>query len=453
MNCNEMKELLSCYIDGVLEDKEMKEVESHLEQCPYCRQELAELKASLALVHQGGEVEPPEGFRAGVMEKITVLATEKGSSNSQRNSFAARFNGLSPWIKLGAAAAVMIIGIGIGVLKDYGGANYYDMASPGGAAGDTAVKAPAGVMKEKSRIIASDGVANSVAITDQEMGLAKDSVPVSPEAGEAKSIQRYSIADEATSAKADQTTAAQQKQSKLESQRKIIKNASVRLEVTNVMDTSRRIATKVEALGGFVENSTISAEDPANIYQPERSTTGEVRHSTLTVRVPVNRFEEMFSQLKGMGTVAFENRSGQDVTAQYQDTQTRIRNLKRHEDRLLAILDKAKTLDETLRVENELRRIREEVELQEGEMKRLNDLTDLATLQVELIEVKSGTKITSPEPKTVFQKAVRAFVSSTNFLLDFLSATVVFVGGALPFAAVLAVVGGIGWYFRKLWKK
>ncbi|MHB8170661.1 MAG: DUF4349 domain-containing protein [Thermincolia bacterium] len=419
MNCEEMKELLSCYIDGVLEDKEMKDVENHLEQCPYCQQELADLKAALGLIHQGGEVQPPEGFRARVMEKIEALPGDK-EVGSRWKRISAHFNGGSPWFKLRAAAAVVAIGIGL---------------SLGVASFSPSIDIAQQMNPKSNGLIAFDGMTNAVESSLDNVRSAQ-SAPINEEAAV--------VAKQAIVPK---------KKANSMAERKIIKNASVRLEVTNIMEVNGKITTKVEALGGFVENSTISAEDSANLTQPEQPSTGEVHRGSLIVRVPVERFDEMFSHLKGLGTVVFENRSGQDVTGQYQDTQTRIRNLKRHEDRLLTLLDEAKNLDETLRVENELRRIREEVELREGELKLLTDQTDLATLHVELIEVKSGTKITSPEPKTVIQKAVRAFVSNTNSLLDFLGASIVFVGGALPFMGVVAVLGGIGWYLRRLRKK
>jgi len=455
VNCEEMRELLSCYIDGVLDEKDVKDVEKHLEQCPYCQQDLAGLKATLALVHQEGEVQPPEGFRAGIMEKIAALPkNDEGKETGGVRKLMGRIGGVSrsPFFKAAAVAAVLLIGISIGTV-------FSDSIGVKIRASDTQIhsyfateSSPENQLDSSPGNLLPDGKNNKRYKIDNSTSLSKSVVAY--DQGTVKEPY-YDGQSRQKSLAMEQPAGTPPAQKNNAVKRKIIKNAFLRVEVPSVEKAYDKITKQVEILGGFIESSGFNAEGASGVDKGQGITPQpqEGPQGVLTIRIPVDKFPVLFGDLQGLGNVVYKNQSGQDVTVQYQDTQTRIRNLKRQEDRLLVILGKAETLDETLRVENELRRVREEVELQEGELKRLTDLTDLATVQVELLEVKSGAKIESPEAKTVFQQAVRSFIRSTNNLLDFLSATVVFLGGALPFLAFLTAAGGIVWYIRKLWKK
>lgn len=67
---NHIRELLSVYLDQMCSDEEIKIVEKHLAECAECRQELAELRQTVALVAGLKEVDPPENMWAGIEQRI-----------------------------------------------------------------------------------------------------------------------------------------------------------------------------------------------------------------------------------------------------------------------------------------------------------------------------------------------------------------------------------------------
>jgi anti-sigma factor RsiW len=79
MNCENIRELLNAYIDGILSDKDRAVVESHLQTCNDCRNELDELKAAIKLVRGMDRIVPPPWFAEQVMSKVREDAVkEKG---------------------------------------------------------------------------------------------------------------------------------------------------------------------------------------------------------------------------------------------------------------------------------------------------------------------------------------------------------------------------------------
>jgi len=102
----------------------------------------------------------------------------------------------------------------------------------------------------------------------------------------------------------------------------------------------------------------------------------------ITVRVPSQRFRDALQKVIAFGDVLSQNVSVQDVTDQFFDLQARIRNARAVRDRLAELLKKSVNIEEALSVERELRRIGDELEQMEGQLKRLSELIAFSTLTV-----------------------------------------------------------------------
>lgn len=68
--CHKYKDLMSLYIDGLLQDGEKQELEQHIEDCPYCAQELKELKQVVERIQSEPQIELPENFHNEFMSKL-----------------------------------------------------------------------------------------------------------------------------------------------------------------------------------------------------------------------------------------------------------------------------------------------------------------------------------------------------------------------------------------------
>lgn len=115
MQCNEIKEMLSAYIDGVLDEQETSEVEKHIRTCSLCYQELTALRETVKLLNSLGEVTPPEEFKNQLLVKLKAVPQEVGGEEDQGDGpklskFRQLFSGINKYL----AAAVLMIGLGIG---------------------------------------------------------------------------------------------------------------------------------------------------------------------------------------------------------------------------------------------------------------------------------------------------------------------------------------------------
>ncbi|GAB6179051.1 zf-HC2 domain-containing protein [Desulfotomaculum defluvii] len=131
MNCQVISELLSPYLDGVLDPAEHALVQKHLVSCPACSRELADLKACMNLLQELPEVAPPAGFRAGLMEKIDKLPSAEPATRHKR--WFDHVNGVTrkSWYRTVAVAAVMAMTLGLTSLWENEGNQF--MPVPSGA--------------------------------------------------------------------------------------------------------------------------------------------------------------------------------------------------------------------------------------------------------------------------------------------------------------------------------
>ena len=163
--------------------------------------------------------------------------------------------------------------------------------------------------------------------------------------------------------------------------RKIVRNATLDLQVANIAAAVQQIEDAAGAAGGFVSSSNVFVSNTEEtVDSAERTQTASV-----TIRVPADAYSSVMSQLRGIAkeTVA-ETSDASEVTEEYTDLQARLRNLEATEGRYLELLARAVTIDEILTVQDRLNTVRLEIEQVTGRINVLNSLTDFATITVRL---------------------------------------------------------------------
>jgi hypothetical protein len=156
-------------------------------------------------------------------------------------------------------------------------------------------------------------------------------------------------------------------------ERMIIYNGRISLETSRIEDTLAKIRALAEGYGGYVTGSS-------------RSTYGMQAAAEITIRVPKDKFRTAVQEIETYGKVLDENTSSEDVTQQYIDVKARLDNLQKQEQRLREILTMATTVDEILKVENELARVRGDIESLQGQINYLERNVEMSVISVNLIE-------------------------------------------------------------------
>lgn len=211
-------------------------------------------------------------------------------------------------------------------------------------------------------------------------------------------------------------------------EQKLIRTAEIALAVENIDDALAEISRAASIAGGYAAELNISGAD------------GE-RFAWLTLRVPVTKLDQVLAEIEVVGKRTSLRMGDQDVTLQYIDLEARIRNAARQEERLLEILDKAKTVEEILRVEQELARVRGQLESMTAEFRYLSDQVDFSTISVSLQETPTASPtITGSGLRGVWQRGVAGLINSVNAMLTGLGSGLVFLFTAFPYFLLLAGV-------------
>ena len=214
-------------------------------------------------------------------------------------------------------------------------------------------------------------------------------------------------------------------------ERIVIKNADLAIVVSDVEGRMKNIQIMAEQMGGFVVSS--------NLYQSYTSDYIEVPEAQIVIRVPSDQLEKAMDQIKkDTVEVQTENISGQDVTAEYVDLQSRLKNYEAAEAQLDEILKKATETEDVVNVFNQLVYYREQIELVKGQIKYYDEAAALSAISVRIIaeETIQPVVIGTWEPKGVALEAVQNLVDFLKGFTEFLITFVIFI---LPVLIIIFV--------------
>ena len=183
-----------------------------------------------------------------------------------------------------------------------------------------------------------------------------------------------------TGSKADTSTGAgDEPLPALDPTRKIIFTANLALRADDVSHTYSAAVDLARQNGGYVEKSQ---------FTNDREETSR-RTASLTIRVPVQNYDTLLTSLRTMNgaSIDTEGSNSNEVTDQYTDLDSRLRNLERTESQYLDLMAQAKTIQDILTVQDRLATVRSQIEQIQGRLKVLDDQTSLATVNVTIAPV------------------------------------------------------------------
>jgi hypothetical protein len=221
-------------------------------------------------------------------------------------------------------------------------------------------------------------------------------------------------------------------------ERLVIKNATLSLVVKDPAASVDSISTLADGLGGFVVSS--------NVYQTSTDAAGnKIMRAQIVIRVPADKFLPAIEQLEGMtvtGKADSKNITGEDVTAQYTDLESQLRNLEAAEQQLQQIMDSATKTEDVLAVYNQLVAIRGQIEQVKGQMQYYREAAALSLISIDLIPdaLSQPIEIGGWKPQGIAKDAIEALV----VVLQFLGSLAIY--GVL-FCLPLGLLFGIPGYF------
>ena len=219
------------------------------------------------------------------------------------------------------------------------------------------------------------------------------------------------------------------------SDRKLIRNGEMTLEVKSVEAALTRLAEIVRSIGGQSTN------------QLERQNEYGARTASITWLVPAERLDTAIDAVRTLGKPQLLSFKTEDVTSSYFDVTVRIATQKQLERQLVDLLKRpTNKLSDLLEIEREAARVRETIDQLEGHIRLWDSQIAMSTVAITLTEPAPIAARTGGPLTTL----IGSFgVAGENFVLT-VAALVAMSGAVLPVVLLLA---GPAWLIVRAWRR
>ncbi len=200
--------------------------------------------------------------------------------------------------------------------------------------------------------------------------------------------------------------------------RLIIKSGNFSIVSENVSQILEQLTKHVESINGFITQS--------QIRYPQ-----QVPLATLAVRVPVEKFEDTRELIRQLAQRVINERvTGTDVTEEYVDHEARLRNLEASEKQFLEIMKRAQKIEDILQVQQQLERVRGQIETTKESLQYLERSAKLATLNITISTDEKNLPLIDPadrwRPSLIIKEASRSFLLTAQKIASQLIWIIVF---------------------------
>ena len=193
----------------------------------------------------------------------------------------------------------------------------------------------------------------------------------------------------------------------------IVRTADLSIVVTDITKTISQMTQLANNNNGYVVL--------ANQTSTDKSISG-----VISIRIPAVQFESTMSALRAMAVkVTSENVSASDVSQEYTDLSSKLRNLETAEAQLAAIMQKAEKVEDVLAVENQLTTTQQDIEVTKGRMQYLEQTTAMSLITVNLqqstltISLYAGTSYARSMDNIGFSVDIQGGIASFSYQWDF----------------------------------
>lgn len=402
MNCKEIKDLFSLYIDDELNEEERLLVEEHLQKCEDCQKELEEYKKIIQVLNEIPEEEPPLGYCKRLHEKLLIAETSKLDSEDEvpKNTTNADAHKKTKsnkfrWVKYGGMAASLVLVVLVYGMNNMGMRNSSKSEQ---MAYDTNSAAPA--------------TEAPYAPAEADNGNYEYSIVAEEKAKSIRGVDTYGVEDSAYGLMQTETK-----------EMKVIKSGSISVETDDYEKFLDELSSEIQSLGGFLESNNTEVYQ---VYENEK-----LMYGSLKLRVPEESFYELIDYLDESSEVRRKNINETDVTKEYYEKDNKVKNLEVQEEHLRALFEKAQTVEEMLLIENELRRVRTEIDALNTSLSDIDDRASMSTVNLEVQEVLTANfAITNQD--SVWERAKEGFINTVNGIIRAVENLLIYIVSASP---------------------
>ncbi len=198
-------------------------------------------------------------------------------------------------------------------------------------------------------------------------------------------------------------------------QRLVIKTANLTLLVPDPVASMDAIAKLADSLKGYVVSS--------NSFKTQKPDGGEIPEASITIRVPAESLNDALIQIKGQvkdasTDILSENVTGQDITKEYTDLQSQLKNQQAAADQLREIMASATKPEDVLNIFNQLNQVQSQIEVLKGQIQYYEESAAMSAINVSLKAEASVAPLTigTWQPVGVARTAVQTLIETLKFL-------------------------------------
>ena len=181
----------------------------------------------------------------------------------------------------------------------------------------------------------------------------------------------------------DDSKAAEETAPPIKTPQHIIREGELRFETADRAKTRQEILSFVETHKGYLSDDS----EQRSSHQLDQHV-----EQLMVIRVPPANFVGLLEDVsRGVQRFDVRNIQAIDVTEQFVDTEARLRARKETENRYRELLKQANTVEDVLKIEQQIDKLRTEIESTEGHLRLLQDRESFSTLRITFYEPRAAT--------------------------------------------------------------
>ncbi len=388
MQCSKVKKLINLYIDEELSKGQMEEISDHIDLCTGCKNDYYELMSVKKFLQNMPPIELPNNFNDMLHAKLLEEKKNLESGQSYKKPIKIKFR-----IAAAVIASLFILSLGFKLFENK---------------------------------------INNVGVTETALST--------------KSAVNYSSKTSISSGKAASDLKKDVSQANafdlnrgldLDYERKITKDATISIETDSADECYNKILNISKQYNGYIESSS------------ESSTRDNKKTINVVLKIPSDDFEDVIANIKSLGDVKTIRTISNDITEQYYDLESRIKNLEIQEEKLQELLKKASNISDILQVEDKLNEVMTQIDSYKNQIKIWDNMTSMSTINLTFVQVVPQTKFGDIFGKSILNDILNSVLKSLKIFFEFLKYVFIISIYLLPFS-ILAYLIYIGY---KLFKK
>ena len=250
---------------------------------------------------------------------------------------------------------------------------------------------------------------------------------------------------------ADEPGAVDENQQEANPDEKLVYTCDMRMQTLTYDETLANVRAAIAKVGGIIESESETNSGTNWYYDDYYKSSGE-KTIHLTIRIPSKNYKGFLESLEGEGKILSKNSYVENITRRYHDTEAVIRNLEMQEERLQAMMEQARTIEDMITIETRLTEVQTQLDQNRTYLSAMD--TDVAFSTVNLTIEEVVRYSTDPPKTTTFvDRLHNAFVGSWSNFLRFLEMVLFSIIYIAPLALTVLVIVLIVLGINKAWRK